>query len=316
MKSIFVQILIILSILSYSYASSTQDLVLIEEKFQRLKTQCRDFHSDDKRCKNTFLIGKQLLLMATEQKKTVAEYPLLGTFLLKGKCAKTKLFFYHLVFKTFVVLEYRCKNKIVEIQGTNGEYLLSAEDFVEMKKLKGKKQIVPFDFSFAYKTLHSNEISKCPSVIKNFDAKIIPENFNIETDQKYKKGDHLIHRGFYLVDGRKRVQEDSKESLTYALFASEPLNYAIPIQSGCKCISEKNKLLICTCDDFNYHFDVEEGILSVGETKLLTANIRGLKVLTSKTNTELLALIDTIQYENEQHENKQVEENEKEHENN
>ncbi|WKS78110.1 hypothetical protein CPCDC_5g4620, partial [Cryptosporidium sp. 43IA8] len=137
-----------------------------------------------------------------------------------------------------------------------------------------------------------------------FDSKIIPENFNVETDQKYEKGHDLVHRGFYLVKSRRNAKEDSKQDFTYALFNSETLSYAVPIQSGCRCILEGTKLLVCTCDDFNYNFNVEEGILTVGETKLLTANIRGLKVLTSKTNTELLALIDiTQECENDQNGN-------------
>ncbi|KAL3129257.1 hypothetical protein CHM_2g10 [Cryptosporidium hominis] len=321
MKSSLTFLLIILSVISCTYASLFPDFNDIEKQMKEFERECKSFASSCQRYKNAFIIQGGLLLMAIEQKKAVTEYPLLGTFQSEGKCARTRLFFYDILLKTFIVTEYKCKNKIVNIEGTNGEYFLRIKNTEKMKKkLKGKKiKHVKAEFLFDFRILSLKEISNCPTTLKNFDSRIIPKNFNLKTDQKYVKGHQLVHRGFYLVKSRKGSTVDSKEDLTYALFKSETLNYAVPIQSGCKCTLEGTKLLICTCDDFNYNFDVEQGLLSVGKTKLLTANIRGLRVLTSKTNTELLALIDikTQEYENEQHENKQDEnkheENEQEH---
>ncbi|TRY52875.1 Uncharacterized protein CTYZ_00002284 [Cryptosporidium tyzzeri] len=314
MKSSITFLLVILSVISYAYASWFPDFISIWKEMQKLE-ECENYASNCERySRDTFFIQGKLLLMAIEREKTVTEYPLLGTFQSEGKCVRTRLFFYDFMLETFVVSEYKCENQIVNIEGVNGEYLLRIKDTEEMrKKLKGKKiESVESKFSFNYETQSLEKISSCPSILKSFDSKIIPENFNVETDQKYEKGHNLVHRGFYLVKSRKGAKEDSENDLTYALFSSKTLSYAVPIQSGCKCTLEGTKLLVCVCNDFNYNFDVEEGILSDGKTKLLTTNIRGLRVLTSKTNTELLTLIDikAQEYENEQHESQQDEENE------
>ncbi|OLQ18428.1 hypothetical protein ChUKH1_10625 [Cryptosporidium hominis] len=278
MKSSFTFLLIILLVLSCAYANQFSNFGSLEKRIQRLEKEHLMHDLKRENLRNTYPIVGKLLLMAIEQEKNTIEYPLLGTFQSEGKCVKTKLFFYDLSSKKFVVAKYKCSNQTVNIEGKNGEYLLRTKDSKEIKKLRDEKvKFIVKKFSFNYRIRSLNKISNCPSILKSFDSRIIPENFDVETDQKYEKGHDLVHRGFYLVKCRKNVKEDSEKDLTYALFKSATLSYAVPIQSGCRCILEGTKLLVCTCDDFNYHFDVEQGILTVGETKLLTANIRGLK---------------------------------------
>ncbi|KAH8582822.1 uncharacterized protein ELE39_003117 [Cryptosporidium sp. chipmunk genotype I] len=317
MKSTFICLLIALSIFSYANASPPKEFDELKQEVERLRQQVMSISLDSEKIRqesmdiatkcekirDSVLLDGKLLLMAIEQGKKILEIPLLGTYQSEGECMHTRLFFFDTTTKLFLVSELSCENKTLSIEGVNGQFKLIIKDAERLrKKSKSKSYIrVETNFSCTTRTLSLEQISDCPSILKNFNVNMIPENFNIETDQQYITGTQFYHRGFYFSNTRKSEKMDSEKVLTYALFNSKSLFYAIPIQIGCKCALKEYTNIVCKCDDLDYEFDAENGILSVNKVKFLTSNIRGLKVLTAETCTQLFALIDikTQEQENE-----------------
>ncbi|OII72385.1 uncharacterized protein cubi_00380 [Cryptosporidium ubiquitum] len=302
MKSIFFHLLLTFLVFSCTYASLFPDLRQLESEIQELNRQFDDFVEKCEKLSGSAHIGENLLIMAIEQGENVMELPLLGSFKSKIQCGHTRLFFFDFDSGLFVVTEVNCKNKVLFVSGVHGKYELIIKDNELLRKeAKNKSNIlVETNFVCTTNTYNLKQISSCPSYLKNFDKNMIPKNFNIKTDQSPLSTNDLSHRGFYFTNSRKDQKTDSRTELTYALFSSDPLKYAIPIQEGCECTVENSKILLCVCDGFSYKFDVENSFLVVGPVKLLTNNVYGLKVLTANTNTELLSNIDiTTQEQNE-----------------
>ncbi|KAH8582213.1 uncharacterized protein ELE39_002955 [Cryptosporidium sp. chipmunk genotype I] len=257
------------------------------EEIVKLNTQSTRFLLQKK--KTIPILGK-LLLMAIERQSHFEEISLLGTYTLHEECKPMRFFFYD-ISGIFTIVEISCENGVIELIGENGVYEILIKNHQQLRKVRENVDFLKFNYVCNISST-LNEVSKCPASLKRFNKSMVPINFDISADQEYVTSDHLLYKGFYYTNKKKSESCDSATETTYALFGSSSLNYAIPVQSGCKCTVKLNSILLCNCGDEQYSFDPKNGILTANQVKFLTANIRGLKVLTAKTNTQLSALID------------------------
>lgn len=248
----------------------------------------------------------RLLLVAIKDGETTEMLPMLGNYKTEKKCGALSALFYEYGSNLFHRLSINCNDKVT-ILVSDGFYQVSNKGPTKTKKVRAGSMSLTSEINlstFVATYLHK-DLPECPAQLKDFNPNMFPANFDVTTDQKYTPVDpqdasSVAFYGFYSTTSKKTREQDNKNELTYAVFETKKTSYAVPILEKCQCsvVSESN-LLDCQCVENKYQYQVSSGILTVNGVQLLTNNVGGFKVLTSRSLQELLVLVDIVVQETE-----------------
>lgn len=267
---------------------------LFENFIRQIRKGVTSVLEDD--IKDYTLVSEKInLLVSIDNFNVNEDFPLIGTYEIVKKCNLLRLILFELNSGKFTVIKIFCKDSVL-IKSVNGKLELKSYHKVKVVESSSNQSYFSFrasacsDLMTVTNIMDAEDIPNCPESVKSFNKDIIPKGFDPASDQQYVVPIPPINfKGFY-KHGAVIVQLDEKNTLTYAVFNSANLNYAIPINKDCTCTVSES-ILDCKCDVTSYKYYVLEGVMSMGDTKLLTNNVNGKKVLVEDSLEKLESVI-------------------------